>query len=273
MAFAQERNNSEMVDKLIRVNRVAKVVKGGRRFAFSAIVVVGDEGGRVGWGSGKAKEVPEAVRKATDAAKRAMVRVPMRDGRTIHHDMNGEFGASRVILQPATPGTGIIAGGAMRQIFEAMGIHDVVAKSLGSRNPYNMIRATFDAFERMETPRGVAAKRGLKVAELRENRQSQEMIRSASIMEKEAAKTEEQPTDKPKKAAPKKPGNKAASKPGAKAGADKPKKAEAHAKKEPQVKVESKKDALKQEAKEASAKHEKAAALTETSTAEEKKES
>lgn len=240
MAFAQERNTTELVDKLVQVNRIAKVVKGGRRFSFSAIVVVGDEGGRVGWGSGKAKEVPEAVRKATDEAKRTMMRVPMREGRTIHHDVNGNFGASQVILRPAVPGTGIIAGGPMRAVFEAMGISDVVAKSLGSRNPYNMIRATFDAFERLETPRGVAAKRGLKVAEMREHRMTPEMLASAAAAE--AAPATE------KKAAPKKPAAKKAAPKKAEAKKAAPKK-EAAKEAKPAVKVESKKEALKDEAK------------------------
>lgn len=162
----QERERSEFVDKLIGVRRVAKTVKGGRRMAFGALVVVGDEAGRVGWGKGKAREVPDAVRKATDEAKRAMVRVPLRHGRTLHHDVTGKFGATTVVLKPAVPGTGIIAGGPMRAIFEAMGVKDVVAKALGSTNPFNLIQATFVAFTNMETPRGIAAKRGLKVTDL-----------------------------------------------------------------------------------------------------------
>lgn len=161
-----ERERSEFVDKLVGVNRVAKTVKGGRKMRMAAIVVVGDEAGRVGWGKGKAREVPDAVRKATDEAKRAMVRVPLRQGRTLHHSVNGQFGATNVVLRPAVPGTGIIAGGPMRAIFEAMGIKDVVAKALGSTNPYNLIQATFDAFSRIETPRGIAAKRGLKITDL-----------------------------------------------------------------------------------------------------------
>lgn len=160
------RERGEMVDKLIGVRRVAKTVKGGRRMAFGALVVVGDESGRVGWGKGKAREVPDAVRKATDEAKRAMVRVPLRQGRTIHHEVNGRFGSTRVILKPAVPGTGIVAGGPMRAVFEAMGVKDIIAKALGSTNPYNMIQATFAAFAAMETPRGIAAKRGLKITDL-----------------------------------------------------------------------------------------------------------
>jgi len=161
-----DRERSEFVDKLVGVRRVAKTVKGGRRMAFGALVVVGDEAGRVGFGQGKAKEVPDAVKKATDGAKRTMVRVPLRQGRTVHHAVNGRFGATKVIIRPAVPGTGIIAGGPMRAVFEAMGIKDVVAKAQGSTNPYNLIRATFAAFAAMETPRGVAAKRGLKITDL-----------------------------------------------------------------------------------------------------------
>lgn len=179
MAFNQE-NNSGYVDKLVAVNRVAKVVKGGRRFSFSAIVVVGDENGRVGWGSGKAKEVPEAIRKATDEAKKKMVRVPMRDGRTLHHDVEGRFSGSRVIMRSAQPGRGIIAGGPMRAVFEAVGIKDVVAKSNGSNNPYNMIQATFEAFSNMQTPRNVASKRGKKVSDFVRFREQTEAQRVAA---------------------------------------------------------------------------------------------
>ena len=140
-----EERDSEFVDRLVHINRVAKVVKGGRRFGFAALVVVGDQKGRVGFGHGKAREVPEAIRKATEAAKRGLVRVPLREGRTLHHDVNGRHGAGRVVLRAAPAGTGIIAGGPMRAVFESLGVHDVVAKSQGSSNPYNMIRATFDA--------------------------------------------------------------------------------------------------------------------------------
>lgn len=161
-----ERERSELVDKLVGVRRVAKTVKGGRRMAFGALVVVGDESGRVGFGKGKAKEVPDAVKKATEEAKRRMVRVALRQGRTMHHEVRGRFGATRVIIKPAVPGTGIIAGGPMRAVFEAMGIKDVVAKAMGSTNPFNLIRATFAAFAAIETPRGIAAKRGLKVTDL-----------------------------------------------------------------------------------------------------------
>src|SRR6059058_6624734 len=141
----REREESEFIDKLVHINRVAKVVKGGRRFGFAALVVVGDEKGRVGFGHGKAREVPEAIRKATEAAKRGVVRVPLREGRTLHHDVYGRHGAGRVILRAAPAGTGIIAGGPMRAVFEALGVHDVVAKSLGSPNPHNMIKATLAA--------------------------------------------------------------------------------------------------------------------------------
>lgn len=162
----RERGDSELVDKLVSVNRVAKVVKGGRRFGFSALVVVGDRKGRVGYGSGKAREVPEAVRKATEQAKRAMVRVPLRQGRTLHHDIEGRFGSGHVVLRAAPPGTGIIAGGPMRAVFEALGMADVVAKSLGSSNPHNMVKATFAALGLVVSPRTVAQKRGKKVAEI-----------------------------------------------------------------------------------------------------------
>ncbi|MDH3239499.1 MAG: 30S ribosomal protein S5 [Alphaproteobacteria bacterium] len=164
----QERDNqdSDLVDKLVSINRVAKVVKGGRRFGFAALVVVGDTKGRVGYGAGKAREVPEAIRKATEQAKRRMIRVPIRDGHTLHHDVKGRFGAGRVILRAAPAGTGIIAGGPMRAVFETVGIHDIVTKSMGSANPYNMIKATFDALQNLNSPRMVAARRSKKVADL-----------------------------------------------------------------------------------------------------------
>ncbi|MDP1628417.1 MAG: 30S ribosomal protein S5 [Parvibaculum sp.] len=162
----REERDSEFVDKLVHINRVAKVVKGGRRFGFAALVVVGDQKGRVGFGHGKAREVPEAIRKATEAAKRAMIRVPLREGRTLHHDVNGRHGAGRVVLRAAPPGTGIIAGGPMRAVFETLGVQDVVAKSLGSSNPYNMVRATFDALKNEQSPRMVAARRGKKVSDI-----------------------------------------------------------------------------------------------------------
>jgi small subunit ribosomal protein S5 len=156
----------ELIDKLVTINRVAKVVKGGRRFAFAALVVVGDQKGRVGYGAGKAREVPEAIRKATDRAKRTMIRVPMKEGRTLHHDSYGHFGAGKVILRTAAAGTGIIAGGPMRAVFESLGIGDVVAKSLGSRNPHNMVKATFAALQAAASPRTVASRRGKKVNDI-----------------------------------------------------------------------------------------------------------
>ena len=164
---------SEFADKLVALNRVAKVVKGGKRFGFAALVVVGDQQGQVGFGHGKAREVPEAIRKATEAARRALLRVPMRDKRTLHHDSTGQHGAGKVVLRAAPPGTGIIAGGPMRAVFEMLGVRDVVAKSLGSTNPYNMVRATFDALKHQENPRGVAARRGKKVSEIVSRRRDQ----------------------------------------------------------------------------------------------------
>ena len=162
----REDRDSEFVDRLVHINRVAKVVKGGRRFGFAALVVVGDQKGRVGFGHGKAREVPEAIRKATEAAKRALIRVPLREGRTLHHDVVGHHGAGRVIVRTAPAGTGIIAGGPMRAVFESLGVHDVVTKSVGSSNPYNMIRATFDALTDQTSPKSVAQRRGKKVADL-----------------------------------------------------------------------------------------------------------
>jgi small subunit ribosomal protein S5 len=162
----QEKADSEFTDKLVGINRVAKVVKGGKRFGFAALVVVGDLKGRVGFGHGKAREVPEAIRKATEAAKRSLIRVPLRDGRTVHHDSAGRHGAGRVVVRSAPPGTGIIAGGAMRAVFEMVGVQDIVAKSLGSTNPYNVVRATFDALKHQENPRGVAARRSKKVSDI-----------------------------------------------------------------------------------------------------------
>ncbi|HUB12832.1 MAG TPA: 30S ribosomal protein S5 [Acetobacteraceae bacterium] len=162
----REREDDGLIDKLVTINRVAKVVKGGRRFAFAALVVAGDQKGRVGWGHGKAREVPEAIRKATERAKRSMIRVPMKEGRTLHHDVEGRFGAGKVVLRTAVAGTGIIAGGPLRALFETLGIGDVVAKSLGSRNPHNMVKAAFDALHHCASPRSVATRRGKKVAEL-----------------------------------------------------------------------------------------------------------
>ena len=156
----------EFADRLVAINRVSKTVKGGKRFGFAALVVVGDQRGRVGFGKGKAKEVPEAIRKATEQAKRQMIRVPLREGRTLHHDMEGRHGAGRVVMRAAVPGTGIIAGGPMRAVFEMLGLQDVVAKSLGSQNPYNMIRATMDGLRKEQSPRSVAQRRGKKVADI-----------------------------------------------------------------------------------------------------------
>ena len=162
----REERDSEFIDKLVHINRVAKVVKGGKRFGFAALVVIGDQKGRVGFGHGKAREVPEAVRKATEGAKRNLVRIPLREGRTLHHDMDGRWGAGKVVVRTAPPGTGIIAGGPMRAVFESLGVQDVVAKSKGSSNHYNMVRATFDALKKQVSPRSVAARRGKKVADV-----------------------------------------------------------------------------------------------------------
>src|SRR5919108_2917937 len=162
----RSREDVELIEKLVSINRVAKVVKGGRRFGFAALVVVGDGKGRVGHGAGKAREVPEAIRKATEQAKRGMIRVPLREGRTLHHDVIGHYGAGQVVVRAAKPGTGIIAGGPVRAIFEALGVHDVVAKSIGTSNPHNMVKASFAALERSTSPRAVAARRGKKVSEI-----------------------------------------------------------------------------------------------------------
>ena len=163
---ADEEGGEELIEKLVHINRVSKTVKGGKRFGFAALVVVGDGKGRAGFGHGKAREVPEAISKATAAAKKAMVRVPLRDGRTLHHDGLGHFGAGRVYVRSAPAGTGIIAGGPMRAVFESLGVHDVVTKSIGTSNPYNMIRATFDALTSQTSPKSVAQRRGKKVADL-----------------------------------------------------------------------------------------------------------
>ena len=170
----ESREESDLIERLVSINRVAKVVKGGRRFGFAAIVVVGDGHGRVGHGSGKAREVPEAIRKATDQAKTTMVRVPLREGRTLHHDMRGRYGAGRVILRAAPAGTGVIAGGPLRAIFECLGVQDVVSKSVGSSNPHNMIKAAFDALSKTASPRLVASRRGLKVSQITGQRCSTE---------------------------------------------------------------------------------------------------
>ena len=167
----EDREESELVERLVGINRVSKTVKGGRRLAFAALVVVGDGRGRVGFGSSKAREVPDAIKKATDQAKRHMIRVPLREARTLHHDVEGRDGAGKVLLRSAVPGTGIIAGGPMRAIFESLGVQDVVAKVQGSNNPYSIVNATFDALKRMQSPRQVAARRGRKVADIVSNRE------------------------------------------------------------------------------------------------------
>lgn len=166
------REETAYIEKLVAINRVAKVVKGGKRFSFSALVVVGDGRGRVGYATGKAREVADAMKKATEKARRLMVRIPMREGRTLHHDVFGKFGAGRVILRSAVAGTGIIAGGAMRAVFEALGMQDVVSKCLGSANPHNMVRATFDALQSTVSPKYIAAKRDKKISEVTSRRSS-----------------------------------------------------------------------------------------------------
>ena len=166
-----DNENKEFSERLVTINRVAKVVKGGRRFGFAAIMIVGDNKGRVGYGTGKAKEVPEAVRKATEDAKSKMVRVHLKENRTLHHDVVGRFGAGKVILRSASPGTGIIAGGPMRALFESLGIKDVVAKSTGTSNPHNMLKATFNAFTQSESPKSIASKRSKKISEVLELKQ------------------------------------------------------------------------------------------------------
>jgi len=161
-----DQRDSEFVDKLVHINRVAKTVKGGKNFGFAALVVIGDQKGRVGFAKGKAREVPEAIRKATEAAKRNLIRIPLREGRTLHHDVEGRHDAGHVILRAAPPGKGIIAGGPLRAVFETLGIQDVVAKSIGTSNPYNMVRACFDALKKQQSPRSVALRRGMKPAEI-----------------------------------------------------------------------------------------------------------
>ena len=161
-----EERDSEFVEKLVHINRVAATVKGGRRFSFAALMVVGDQKGRVGFGHGKAREVPEAIRKATEEAKKSLIRVPLRESRTLHHDGHGRHGAGKVMLRAAPPGTGVIAGGPMRAVLETLCVQDVVGKSLGSSNPYNMVRATMDALKAQSSPRQVANKRGKKVGDI-----------------------------------------------------------------------------------------------------------
>ncbi|MCK5284519.1 MAG: 30S ribosomal protein S5 [Alphaproteobacteria bacterium] len=168
----RDRNEeNELVERLVGINRVAKVVKGGRRFGFAALMIVGDGKGRVGHGHGKAREVPEAIKKATEAAKRNMIRVPLREGRTLHHDVKGRHGAGKVFLRSAPKGTGIIAGGPMRAVFEAVGVQDIVAKAIGSNNPYSMVNATFEALKDMQSPRHVAGRRNKKVSDIIANRE------------------------------------------------------------------------------------------------------
>ena len=180
-----EKTESGLVDRLVGINRVAKVVKGGKNFSFSALVVVGDTKGRVGYGLGKAAEVPEAIRKANDKAQKSMIRVPLREGRTVHHDLKGRYGAGKVVIRSADVGTGIKAGGPMRAIFEALGVHDVVAKSVGTANPHNMIKATFDALKNVSSPRQVAARRGKKIADILSNREEKQMHKSAGTVASE----------------------------------------------------------------------------------------
>lgn len=177
--FKKTKDELQLIDKVVHINRVAKVVKGGKRFGFAALVVVGDQKGRVGFGHGKAREVPEAVRKATEAAKKQLIRVPLREGRTLHHEVLGRHGAGKVVLRPAPVGTGIIAGGPLRAVFDALGVHDVVAKSVGSSNPYNMVRATFDALKGQSSPKMIANKRGKSVAEILASRRTQASAEAA----------------------------------------------------------------------------------------------
>ncbi|MFA5592754.1 MAG: 30S ribosomal protein S5 [Micavibrio sp.] len=177
----REHEESEYIEKLVAVNRVAKVVKGGRRFGFAALVVIGDGKGRVGTGHSKAKEVPDAIKKATDQAKRNMIRIPLRDGRTLHHDIKGHFGAGRVVMRTAPTGTGIIAGGPMRAVFECLGVQDVVAKVVGTNNPYNMVNATLEALKLIQSPRQVASRRGKKIADVVAQREGGKVADAASV--------------------------------------------------------------------------------------------
>lgn len=189
-AAEKQREEPELIERLVAVNRVAKVVKGGRRFGFAALVVVGDGKGRIGHGHAKAKEVPDAIRKATDQAKNKMIRVPLREGRTLHHDIQGRHGAGNVFLRSAPQGTGIIAGGPLRAIFEALGIQDIVAKTIGSNNPYNMINATFEALSSMESPRQVANRRNKKVGDIVAARESAKSKTEKSVEAEEEAATD-----------------------------------------------------------------------------------
>jgi small subunit ribosomal protein S5 len=189
---SNEKEQSEFEDKLVAINRVAKVVKGGRRFGFAALVVAGDGKGQVGFGKGKAKEVMEAKQKATDSAKKSMIRVPLREGRTLHHDVRGRFGAGKVVLRAAPPGTGIIAGGPMRAVFESLGIQDIVAKSNGTSNPYNMVRATFDALQKLQSPKMVAARRSKKVSEIVEQREAGNKTKAVETTSTKKATSDEE---------------------------------------------------------------------------------
>lgn len=178
-----ERESQELIEKLVSVRRVTKVVKGGKNMRFSALVVVGDGKGRVGYATGKAEEVPDAVRKATEKARKSMIRVPLREGRTIHHDIAGRFGAGRVYLRTAPAGTGIIAGGPMRAVFEAVGVHDIVSKSVGTSNYHNMVRATFDALQMVVSPRMIANKLGKKVPDIIARRESSSTAAAAAAQD------------------------------------------------------------------------------------------
>ena len=206
----RSKRDDEIVEKLVSINRVSKVVKGGRRMGFAALVVVGDGRGRVGFGTGKAKEVPSAIRKATDKARGQMIKVPLREGRTLHHDITGVFGAGRVHMRAAPPGTGIIAGGPMRAVFEALGIQDVVSKSIGSSNPNNMVRASFEALERIVSPRDIASKRNKKVADIVARRvqgsQGEEsaVAEEVPVAEKKQAASKSKSNKKDAQASPKK---------------------------------------------------------------------
>jgi small subunit ribosomal protein S5 len=184
-AAEKQKEENELVERLVSINRVAKVVKGGRRFGFAALMVVGDGRGRVGFGTGKAREVPEAIQKATQDAKKHMIRVPLREARTLHHDTYGRSGAGRVFLRSAPQGTGIIAGGPLRAVFEALGVQDVVAKAIGSNNPHSMINSTFDALKKMQSPRQVAARRGKKVSDIVTNRDTSSTKADAALEGKE----------------------------------------------------------------------------------------
>ena len=242
MSKRTEAAEGEIVDRLVHINRVAKVVKGGRRFGFAALVVAGDQRGKVGFGRGKAREVPEAIRKATEVAKRSMIRVPLREGRTLHHDVLGSSGAGRALLRAAPPGTGIIAGGPMRAVFDALGAQDIVAKSLGSSNPNNMVRAVFDALKKQASPRMVAARRGMKVSDVLVGRPRMKRGKQTPESETPASKTQASKTQG-KKAAPASAKKKDAKKKDAKKGAEKKgkeksvKKATASAKKDAKAKA------------------------------------